>query len=232
MNTIGDLRTLDAIDFNILQDVTDFISYTIEINTTDESKQSREWWAISAYVHFKVTNNIYNLPLSIRREKEPKPDFWISFPSNANKFGIETTFCSEEKYEQAKKMCEARNDGSYPNNTSFMEDEMGNFDESSIQLPNQPLNGMPIFGNRSTIYSIGKITKSINDKIEKYKDHKNKFSLAVYINLPSNHYIRNEKEIEICKALSSHKEWVETFTDIEIIWSKENVIKLNLQEIT
>jgi hypothetical protein len=225
-----DLNTLDTFDFNSLQGTIDFIEFTREINSTDGSKHSREWWTISAYVHFKVINNSYKFPLSIRRGNGPKPDFWISFSSNATTIGIETTFCSEEKYEQAKKICENRNDGSYPINTSFMKNNLGNFNESSFQLPSQPLHGMPVYGNYPTIYTIDRIEKSIGKKIETYKAFKNKYTLVVYINLPSNAHIHDEKEFEICKALSSHKEWSETFTGIEIIWSKENVMKLNMQD--
>jgi hypothetical protein len=225
-----DFRKLDAFNFYTLQDIVDFIDFVREINSTDDSKYSREWWTISTYVHFKVINNSYKLPLSIRREKEPKPDFWISFSSNATTIGIETTFCSEEKYEQAKKICETKNDGSYPINTSFMKNDLGNFNESSFQLPSQPLHGMPVYGNYPTIYTTDRIEKSIGKKIETYKALKNKYTLAVYINLPSNINIHDEKEFEICNALSSHKEWSDTFTDIEIIWSKENVMNLNLQE--
>lgn len=224
------LQDLNQIEFKRMVDVTDFIEYTREINTIGETKNSREWWTISAYSHYNLINGIYGLPLTICRGTTPKPDFWISFKDNVNNLGIETTFCSEQKYEQAKKICKKRNDGSYPINTAFMKNNIGNFDENSFQLPNQPLHGMPIYGNYSKDYTLDRIIKSITKKIETYVDFKNKYILAVYVNLPSNIYIDNAKKLEICKSLSTHKEWSNTFITINIIWSKDTVFKLDITD--
>jgi hypothetical protein len=218
-----DFSKIETMHFDRLEEIDDFIETAIDVNTFNESKHSREWWSIAAYVYFHSKTGNLSLPLNLRREKQPKPDFWI-LGSSSEEVGIETTFCCEEKYEQAKSICKARNDGSYPINTSFMKDEIKQFDESCLQLPNQPLHGMPIYGNYSTEYTIDRIVKSINIKTEKYGELRSCFRLIVYVNLPSREYVEaTNSRAYICRVLSTHTEWFNTFNSIEILWSKDDV---------
>lgn len=223
MNTGIDYKRMVDKCFATLEDLNSFIEMARDANTHNETKYSREWWTIAAYAYYHLIAGKFVFPLNVRRGESPKPDFWIKANNLSDEFGIETTFCCEEKYEQAKRICKERNDGSYPINTSFMKNDIGHFDESSFQLQNQALHGMPIYGNYSTAYTIDRITKSIDEKIAKYNELRGLFSLVVYVNLPSNVYIEGNDKAEICKALSAYEEYFKTFKSIEILWSKNDV---------
>ena len=216
-------REMKENSFTSVEGLRGFIETVRDANTYDETKYSREWWTIAAYLHFHLLSGRYSFPIVARRGDKPKPDFWIRSGGSPDEQGMETTFCCEEKYEQAKRICRKREDGSYPINTSFMKDEVGHFDDTCIQYRDQPLHGMPTYGNYSTTYAINRISKSINEKVAKYDALQGHFGLVVYVNLPSNIYIDDDDKVEINRALSGRSRWSSTFNSIEILWSKEDV---------
>lgn len=223
-----DLENLQCIDFKELRELADFIDFTIVCNINNESKLTREWWIICAHSYFKTISGEYSLPIKIRKEKKPKPDFWVHL--GKNELGIETTFCSEEKYEQAKKICTDRNDGSYPINTSFMRDIKSTFDNSYFKYPDQPLHGMPIYGNYSSEYTIRKLIMSIDKKVNIYRKYAGKYALAVYVNLPSNGYINDHTKMTLGNRLANNNNWDSVFKSIEIVWSKDMVSKASFHQ--
>lgn len=223
MTRIIDFETISPVSLNEAKDAVEIIDQSIGINT----KLSREWWIIASYVLNRLENGVFTYPISIRKETKPKPDFWIEFDSGSNNLGVEVTYCSVEKYEQALKNCEKLNDGSYPINTSFMKDNVTSYDITNIQLPNEPLHGLPIYGKFAIINTIGCLSKSIEKKIKTYKAFANKYILVIYINLPSKIYIDNDiKRNEILQTLSLHQEWANIFKSIEFIWSNSVVEEL------
>lgn len=223
MTVSPDYRQMKEKSFATIEGLRDFIETVRDANTCDETKFSREWWTIAAYAHFHALAKRYSFPLIARRGDEPKPDFWIRSDGSSDEKGLETTFCCEEKYEQAKKICRKRGDGSYPINTSFMKDKVNHFNDTSIQYREQPLHGMPTYGNYSTTYATNKISNSINEKVTKYDTLRGHFGLVVYVNLFSNIYIDEDDKEAICHALSGRSRWSRTYSSIEILWSKEDV---------
>lgn len=222
---IMDLKSLHSIFFENIKSIEAFIESAVEVNSFNESKNSREWWAIAVLIYNKILKNQFPLPITVTKEINSKPDFWVEFWGE--KIGIEITYCSSEKYEQANSICTKRKNGSYPINTSFMKEDVTFFDESSIQLPDSPLRGLRVFGEKPIIYTINCLTLSIKQKIEKYKNLGKEYTLAVYMNLPSKYHIDSDlKRRKIIDSLSMNNALAGYFKSIEIVWGIKIVTQI------
>jgi len=219
-----DLKKLTRYDFNSLSEIDQFIEFTREENTLNPTKYSWEWWAGAAYIFFIISNDSSLVPVSLI--KSERPDFIISLPSQEIK--LETTFCTEQRYEQAQRECKKKNDGSYPINTSFMENhDIDKYDESFIHNPNDQFYDR-IFGNHSVKYTLRKLNNTIKQKIDSYSEIGREIRLAIYVNLPSKINLSDRDKNYIKQTLSSNKEYQGTFESIELLWDKNFIVPLDI----
>lgn len=220
-----DLKKLTRYDFNSLSEIDQFIEFTREENTLNPTKYSWEWWAGAAYIFFIISNDSSLVPVSLI--KSERPDFIIALPSQEIK--LETTFCTEQRYEQAQRICKKINDGSYPINTMFMRnnDDDYRFDNSFIQNPNDPIYDRT-FGNLSVNYTLRKLDNTIKQKIDSYSEIGREIRLAIYVNLPSKINLSDRDKNYIKQTLSSNKEYQGTFESIELLWDKNFIVPLDI----
>jgi hypothetical protein len=83
IRAMQELNELTDLSISGVPDLLSFIEFAREMNTTKESKYSREWWAIAAYTYSKLVNAELSTPFTIQRERSSKPDFWVHQDSDS-----------------------------------------------------------------------------------------------------------------------------------------------------
>lgn len=225
--TGSQINGLESAQFDSIDEILAFIDVLRNENTFSPRKESKEWWAAAAFSYYLFANNETD-SITIAKGNPDPPDFVVT--SQGRKTPIEIVFCVDEDYEKVKAYCRKLNDGSHPINTFFMTQKLGTDWSLAIQQPDKPLRGPAIYGNHGRIFSEQKIIETVDAKIAKYKSRSTAFDLIVYVSLPSNIYVDDEKKLEIEKSLSSREEWMGIFAAIRILWSKDRIPTLDFEK--